>query len=91
MFYRGKYCEKSVRRGKEEETGRCGAVERRSPSLSLGCLLDSVSIRHQREYCTFSQAVITQPTHALNQDPLKIMRKSDNMSLGVQGGVAGES
>lgn len=37
-----------------------------------------------------SQAVIAQPTHALNQDPLKIMEKSDTVSLGVQGGVAGE-
>lgn len=38
-----------------------------------------------------SQAVIAQPTHASNQDPLKIMGKSDNTSLGVQGGKAGES
>ena len=71
--------------------GRCDAGRRRDPSLSLGCLLDSCLSDNRKNIVQLSQVVIAQPTHASNQDPLKIMGKSDNTSLGVQGGTAWES
>lgn len=62
---------------------------------TLPCPWDAFWIRclsdNRKNIVQLSQAVIAQPTHALNQDPLKIMGKSDNTSLGVQGGKAGES
>lgn len=40
------------RDGVLQRQGALGTVKLKAPSLSLGCLLDSVSLTHQREYCS---------------------------------------